>query len=165
MNLNTILLSEFEDEMNTTKKFIESISENLFDYQPHEKSQTLGGLVNHFIPIVSWIPLITQKEELDWSQVTPPTSLKSKADMLKQFEVNVDIGIEALEATNNEQLLESWTMRYADTIMFTGQKETGIRRYVFNHMVHHRAQLGLYLRLNDVKVPGSYVKSADDSLY
>ena len=165
MMLNLILLEEFKDEMKTTRKFLESISEDLFEFSPHEKSKTFGQLVNHLLPISSWIPAITENSELDWSKTTSPVELHSKADILNQFEINVAIGERALEATNNDQLSESWKMRNGDTIFFSGKKKTAIRRYVFNHTVHHRAQLGVYLRLNNVAVPASYVSSADEKLY
>ncbi len=165
MQLNTILLKEFKDEMNTTRKFLSSISEDLFEFTPHEKSKKYGELINHMLPIASWIPAITQNAELDWSKVTPPGDLNSKAAILKQFEANVVIGTQALKATNNDQLSEYWTMRNGDTILFSGTKLTAIRRYVFNHTIHHRAQLGVYLRLNNISVPASYVASADDKLF
>ena len=165
MKLNFILLNEFKDEMNTTRKFLESISEDLFEFTPHDKSKTFGQLVNHIVPISSWIPAITENTELDWSKATPPIFLKSKEDVLNQFEVNIAIGEKALEATNNDQLMESWEMKNADTILFSGSKGTAIRRYVLNHTIHHRAQLGVYLRLQDVSVPASYVSSADEKLY
>ena len=165
MKLNLILLEEFNDEMDTTRKFLKSISEDLFEFTPHEKSKNFGQLINHMLPISSWIPAITENPELDWSKATPPVVLKSKADILKQFEANIVIGKKALEATNNNQLAEPWTMRNGDTILFSGKKETAIRRYVLNHTIHHRAQLGVYLRLNNVNVPASYVSSADEKLY
>lgn len=165
MKINTILLTEFKNEMKTTRNFFEAISEDLFEFTPHEKSQKLGELVNHMVPISSWIGVITQNAELDWSKVTPPTVLTSKAAILKQFDANVAIGIKALEDTNNDQLIESWTMKNADKIFFSGEKLTAIRRYVLNHIVHHRAQLGLYLRLNNINVPASYVASADEVLF
>ena len=165
MKLNEILLNEFKDEMNTTRKFLESISEEVFEFTPHEKSKNLGELVNHMLPISSWIPAITENSELDWSKATPPAVLNSKRAILEQFEKNIAIGAKALETTSNEQLLEDWTMRYGDTNMFSGKKETAVRRYVLNHTVHHRAQLGVYLRLNNTKVPASYVNSADDQLF
>lgn len=165
MKLNEILLNEFKDEMNTTRKFLEAVSEDIFQYTPHKKSKKLDELINHMLPISSWIAAITKNTELDWSKATPPTALKSRAAILKQFEVYVKIGVEALETTNNDELAESWTMRNAETIMFTGKKETAIRRYVINHTIHHRAQLGIYLRLNNVNVPGSYVASADEKLF
>ena len=151
MQLNLILLNEFKDEMNTTRKFLESISEDLFEFSPHEKSKTFGQLVNHMVPISSWIPAVTENSELDWSKATPPDALNAKEDILKQFEINVSIGVKALEETNNDQLSESWKMRNGDVILFSGSKETAIRRYVLNHTIHHRAQLGVYLRLNHVK--------------
>lgn len=151
--------------MATTKRFLESISEDLFEYSIHDKSKNFGALVNHMLPIASWIPAITQNSELDWSKATPPAVQTSKAEILKQFEANIAIGKKALEATTNDQLMETWTMRNGDTIMFSGTKQTAIRRYVFNHTIHHRAQLGVYLRLNDIKVPASYVSSADEKLF
>ena len=127
MMLNLIFLEEFKDEMKTTRKFLESISEDLFEFSPHEKSKTFGQLVNHLLPISSWIPAITENSELDWSKTTPPVALQSKADILNQFEINVTIGEKALEATNNDQLSESWTMRNGDTVFFSGEKKTAIR--------------------------------------
>ena len=165
MKLNIILLEEFKDEMNTTRRFLESISEDLLEFTPHEKSKNFGQLVNHMLPISSWIPAITQHPELDWSKASSPVVLKSKAAILEQFEANIAIGKKALEATNNDQLTEAWIMRNADTIIFSGTKETAIRRYVLNHTIHHRAQLGIYLRLNNINVPASYVSSADEKLF
>ena len=165
MNLNTILLEEFEDEVKTTRRFLESLSEDLFEFTPHEKSKTFGQLVNHMLPIYSWIAAIVQNPELDWSQVTPPALLNTKVAMIEQFDNSVTIGRSALESSTNDVLNQSWTMRNGDTIMFSGTKRTAIRRYVFNHTVHHRAQLGVYLRLNNMKVPASYVSSADEKLF
>ena len=165
MKLNEIFLNEYRDEMAITVKFLEATSEELFEFKPHEKARNLIDLLNHMLPIPSWIGAIIPNPELDWSKATPPTVLNSKAAIIEQFKANVTIGEKALETTNNEQLLENWTMRSGDTIMFTGRKETAIRRYVINHIIHHRAQVGLYIRINDNKVPGSYVKSADEMLF
>ena len=165
MKINEILLNEFKDEMNTTRNFFEAISEDLFEFTTHDKSKKLAELVNHMVPISSWVAVITQNPELDWSKVTPPTVLKSKSAILAQFDKNVVIGEEALKATNNEQLEENWTMKNAETIFFSGKKITAIRRYVLNHTIHHRAQLGVYLRLNNINVPASYVASADATLF
>lgn len=165
MKLNLILLEEYRDEMKTTRKFLETISEDLFEFSPHEKSKTFGQLINHMLPISSWIPSITENSELDWSKATPPVTLQSKTNILEQFDINVAIGEKALEATNNDQLSESWEMRNGETVFFSGKKKTAIRRYILNHTVHHRAQLGVYLRLNNVAVPASYVSSADEKLY
>lgn len=165
MEFKNIILKEFTDEMNTTRKFLENISLDLFDYKPHEKSKTYGQLVNHMIPISSWIPAITNNLELDWSKITPPAVLTSKSEILRQFEKNIVIGEKALKETNNDQLLDFWVMRNGETIMFSGTKETAIRRYVMNHTIHHRAQLGVYFRLNEKAVPASYVSSADEKLF
>lgn len=167
MKINEILLNEFKDEMKTTRKFYESISEDLLDFRVHKKSQSIVELINHTLPIPSWVGVIAQNPELDWAKVTPPPVLTSKEEILKQFDTNVALGIKAFEETNNDQLLEAWTMKNskADKVFFTGNKLTAIRRYVLSHTVHHRAQLGVFLRINDVNVPGSYVDSADESLF
>ena len=165
MNLNTILLEEFDDEVKTTRRFIQSLSEDLLEYTPHEKSKTFGQLVNHMLPVYSWISVILENPELDWSQVTSPSPLHTKMAMIEQFDKSVAIGRSALESSTNDQLNDSWTMRNGDTIMYSGTKRTAIRRYVFNHTVHHRAQLGVYLRLKNIKVPASYVSSADEKLF
>lgn len=165
MKLNLILLNEYKDEMNTTRRFLEAIPEDLYAFTPHEKSKTFGQLINHVLPISSWVPVVTENAELDWSKATPPEVLNSKEDILRQFEANIAIGAKALEATNNDQLREPWKMRNGDTIMFSGSKETAIRRYILNHTIHHRAQLGVYLRLNNMHVPASYVSSADEKLF
>ena len=157
MNLNLILLEEFKDEMKTTKRFLEAISEDLFEFSPHKKSKNFGQLVNHMLPISSWIPAITENSELDWSKATPPAALQSKIDILKQFEINIAIGGKALKATNNVQLAESWKMRNGDTILFSGRKKTAPRRYVLNHIIHHRVQIGIYLHLINVNILASYV--------
>ncbi len=165
MELNNIYLEEFLDEMKTTRRFLEKISEDYFEFSIHDKSKKFGELVNHILPIASWIPVITTNSELDWSKTTPPVTQTTKADIIKQFDVNVAIGKKALEAATNDQLKETWTMRNGDTIFFSGTKQTAIRRYVLNHTIHHRAQLGIYLRLNNLSVPASYVSSVDEKLF
>lgn len=165
MKLNEIFLNEFKDEMAVTIKFLEATSEDLFEFQPHEKAKKLNDLLNHMLPIPSWIAAIAPNSELDWSKATPPEVLNTKEGIIKQFKANVAIGEKALKVTNNEQLLENWTMRNGDTVLFTGKKETAIRRYVLNHIIHHRAQLGMYIRLNNDKVPASYIRSADEMLF
>ena len=167
MKINEVFLEEFKDEMKTTRKFFEAISDDLFDYTPHEKSKKIGELVNHMILIPSWVGVITQNPELDWTNVPEPEILTSKEAILKQFDANVAAGAKAFEETNNDQLMESWIMKKSGDgiVFFSGKKITAVRRYVLNHTVHHRAQLGVYLRLNNLAVPGSYVASADDVLF
>ena len=167
MNVNEIFLAEFKEEMATTRKFFAAVSDDLFEFTPHEKSKKLGELINHMILIPSWVGVIAQNTELDWSKVPTPETLTSKEAILKQFDANVIIGAKAFEETNNDQLMENWTMKNSDAgkVFFSGKKITAVRRYVLNHTVHHRAQLGVYLRLNNLAVPGSYVASADDMLF
>lgn len=165
MELKEIILEEFKEEMETTRKFFELVFEEFYDYTPHEKSMNLLNIINHMVPISSWIPKITQQNELDWDKEIAPTSLKVKKDILERFDENVIIAKKALLQTNNAELLDDWTMRNKDVILFKGTKQKAIRRYVLNHIIHHRAQLGVYLRVTNDIVPGCYVKSADEILF
>ena len=93
MKLNLILLNEYKDEMNTTRRFLEAIPEDLYAFTPHEKSKTFGQLINHVLPISSWVPVVTENAELDWSKATPPEVLNSKEDILRQFEANIALSL------------------------------------------------------------------------
>ena len=124
MNVNEIFLAEFKEEMATTRKFFAAVSDDLFEFTPHEKSKKLGELINHMILIPSWVGVIAQNTELDWSKVPTPEALTSKEAILKQFDANVIIGAKAFEETNNDQLMENWTMKNSEAgkVFFSGKK-------------------------------------------
>lgn len=164
MELNKIILSEFQHEMNKTKRFFEVISEDEFDFKPHEKSKSLGDLVKHIVPIPSWVNIITEKQLLDWSTELPSKKLTSKVDIIETFNKNIELGTQALSKVSNQELAKIWTMKNGSKIYFSGSKQAALRNLIINHVIHHRAQLGVYLRLNNIMVPASYIASADDSL-
>ena len=114
MKINEIYLAKFKEEMATTRKFLVSISDDIFEFTPHEKSKTVGELINHIVPIPSWVGVISQNPELDWSKVPTPKVLTSKDAILKQFDANVTAGAKAFEATNTNQLMEHWIMKNSD---------------------------------------------------
>ncbi len=165
MELNQVLVAEFVDEMAVTGNFLNAIPEALYEFTPHEKSKNIIDFLNHIVPISSWVAVIATTSVLDWSTAQAPEKLLTKQDVLKQFKENVAIGKKALESIDNKELLENWTMQHGETIFFSGKKQVAIRRYVLNHTIHHRAQLGMYLRLNNLPVPASYVASADAQLF
>jgi len=164
MELNKIITADFEHEMNTTRRFFEAISEDVLDFQPHEKSMNFKTLVNHLLPIASWVPAITGASELNWATYTKPEASTNKKNIIATFDANVAKAKEALNTLTDKDLTEPWTMRNGDKIFFTIPKHAALRNLIINHTIHHRAQLGVYLRLNNLKVPASYVSSADENL-
>ena len=165
MGLNKIIAADFENEMNTTRRFFDTISEDVFEFQPHEKSMKFGELINHLLPVPSWVPGIVRASELDWSKAPAVEPLTDKAAIMDRFDTGVAAAKEALSTITDEELNELWTMKNAEKVFFTVPKHVAIRNLIINHTIHHRAQFGVYLRLNNMKVPASYVSSADESLF
>lgn len=163
MKLNEILLPEFEHEMNITRKVLNELSDNIFSYQPHEKSWTTQSLANHIAEIPSWVNGTLDFEELDFATSDyKPHNYGTKKEVIDLFEKNVDKAKQSLMNTNNEKMLGDWTLRNGEKIFFTMPRAAVLRSMVMNHMIHHRAQLGIYLRMNNATVPASYGDSADE---
>ncbi|WP_394748837.1 DinB family protein [Spongiimicrobium salis] len=164
MTLKESIRVDFQNEMNTTKRFFESMNDDKFSYRPHEKSMEFGTLVNHLVQIPSWVPAITGMEGFDFATQAPPKKLTTKAEVITTFEANVANALHAIDALAVENLEDSWTLKNGETVYIEAPKYAALRNLIISHTVHHRAQLGVYLRLNDQKVPASYVASADESL-
>ena len=164
MNLNEALLPEFEHEMNTTKNLLNALSDDIFNYQPHEKSMTTQQLVNHIAEIPKWVNGTLDQEEIDFATTNfAPSNLSSKQEVIALFEKNVEAAKQSLQNTNNETMMGDWTLRNGEQIYFTKPRANVLRTMVMNHIIHHRAQLGVYLRMNNISLPASYGRSADDS--
>ncbi len=165
MILKDIILQEFKDEMDTTIRVFEAVTDNIFDFTPHEKSKTVAELANHMTEIPSWVAGILGGSELDWMQYTPPVKITNAKDLVATYKNNVSIAIKAFSTISNEDLNAQWTMKKGDFTFFTLPKYAVLRKLIINHTIHHRAQMGLYLRLNNLSVPASYVSSADENLF
>ena len=161
------LLADFDHEMGTTRKLLERLPEDKLAWKPHEKSMTLGGLATHLSNIPSWTKNTFEADELD---LAPPEGsgpprmeqVKSTAEALSAFDKNVIAARAALENAADERWQGQWTLRLGDKKIFTLPRTAVMRGFVMNHMIHHRAQLGVYLRLLDVPVPSIYGPSADE---
>ncbi len=163
MNLNEALLPEFEQEMNTTKNMLNALSDDFFSYQPHEKSMSARQLANHIAEIPTWVNGTLEQEEIDFATAgLTPSDLGSKQEVLDFFEKNVEAARQSLQNTNNETMMGNWSLKNGDQTYFTMPRAAVLRTMVMSHIVHHRAQLGVYLRMNDSSVPASYGRSADD---
>ncbi len=162
MSLLLFFKSQLQKESLTTKKMLERIPDDKYEWQPHSKSMKLGALALHVAELPTWIGMVLNTSELDFAantwQQTPITTSK---ELVKFFEKNLGEGLSQLSNGKESELQELWTMRNGEEIYLKEKKED-ILRITLSQLIHHRAQLGVYLRLLDIPIPGSYGPSADD---
>ena len=165
--MTDFLLPEYDREMATTRRFLERIPDDRLKWKPHNKSWTLGQLGTHLSNLPNWMGDTIRKSELDIAPVgQPPFVEKEKAsrqEMLDFFDKAVAHGREALASVTDEALNQPWTLLSGGKTVVTMPRYTVLRSFVMNHVVHHRAHLGVYLRLCDVPVPAAYGPSLDES--
>ena len=165
MNLNQSILMEFDLEMKTTLRFLNELSDDFFDFQPHEKSMTTQKLANHIAEIPTWVNATLDMPELDFAEVGHiPSNIDNTEELIAFFNKNVYKARKSIGNVNNEHLRENWTLRDGKKIFFTMPRIAVLRIMVMSHIIHHRAQLGMYLRLNNAKVPATYGDSADEKM-
>jgi len=167
MAMRDAFLAEFDHEMANTRRTLERVPQDKFDWRPHEKSYTMQALASHLANVPAWTALTLNQDSLD---VAPPdgTSFmtpqaQSTAELLKFFDDNVADARKAIAAASDEQFQQPWTLLAGGEAQFTMPKAAIVRSFIFNHSIHHRAQLTVYLRLNEVPVPALYGPSADES--
>ncbi|MBO9692485.1 DinB family protein [Chryseobacterium sp.] len=159
------LKSELEGEFQTTKKFIERFPEGKNDYAPHEKSMKMMPLATHLVEVFEWPNTILKTSELDFAKGDyKPTVLSTKADLMKKLEEDYQSAKTALESSTEEDLNPSWTIKN-DGHELASWSKYGAIRHALNQITHHRAQLGVYYRLNNIPLPGSYGPSADQQSF
>ncbi|AHM63402.1 hypothetical protein D770_25795 [Flammeovirgaceae bacterium 311] len=157
-----IFAGELEQEAVTTRKMLERIPDDKFGWKPHEKSMTIKTLATHIAELPTWIGMTLNTDELDFSSNPyTPADVNTTAELLEYFEKCLADGRVQIALGRDEQLSEPWTLRNGDTIYITSPK-LEVLRMTFNQIVHHRAQLGVYLRLLNIPIPGSYGPSADE---
>src|ERR1051326_27115 len=169
MSFSAMMLPEFDHEMANTRKTLERVPDDKFAWKPHEKSTSLGGLAPHLGNIPSWTKNTFEHSELD---LAPPDGqtfrldeAKSRSELLAAFDKNVADARAALQSAGDEKWLEPWSLLHGGNPIFTMPRAAVMRSFVMNHLIHHRAQLGVYLRLLDVPVPSIYGPSADESSF
>jgi uncharacterized damage-inducible protein DinB len=163
MAIRDMLLPEFDQEMANTRKMLERIPDDRFDYQPHPKSWKIDHLAGHVADIPMWATHTMQVEVLAMEPGQyKPFEPKTRKELLDQFDKHVSEAHAALASASDEQLTKMWTMKWAGKTVMTMPRTSVIRTMVMNHLIHHRAQIGVYLRLMNVAVPGMYGPSADE---
>jgi uncharacterized damage-inducible protein DinB len=162
MKILELLLTEFEQEAQITKKMLALVPMDKWDWAPHEKSMKMGALSTHIAELPSWVTLGLDTEELDFATAPyEPAIIKSNSDLLALLEKSYQSGKDSLIKAKEEDLTGRWILRTAETI-HADMSKYEIIRHSFSQTTHHRAQLGVYLRLLNIPLPGSYGPSADD---
>ncbi len=162
MSMIDVFAKELEKEAITTRKMLERIPTDKFGWQPHKKSMTIKRLATHVAELPTWIGMTLTTDELDFANNPyQPEDINSTEELLAYFEKCLADGRAHLSRGRDEQLSEPWTLRDGETIYDVSPK-LDVLRMTYNQIVHHRAQLGVYLRLLDIPIPGSYGPSADE---
>ncbi len=162
MSFIAMFLKELEKESQTTRKMLSRIPDDRFDWQPHHKSMTVKRLAIHIAELPTWVTLALTTDELDFiSAPYKPPTINNTVELMELFEKSLIDGRTHLVESNENKLNELWTMRSGAYIISTDSRAEVIRM-AFNQIVHHRAQMGVYLRLLDIPIPGSYGPSADE---
>jgi uncharacterized damage-inducible protein DinB len=165
MAITDTLLPEFDHEMATTRRVLDRVPEARFGWKPHEKSMTLGELSGHLANIPFWCSATLNAGSLDLASLgdeARPKPPASRAVLLAEFDKKVAAARERLAGTTDPELLAPWTLTQGDHEIFTMPRLTAIRSFVMNHSIHHRGQLTVYLRLNDIPLPPIYGPTADE---
>lgn len=156
------LLPEFDHEMATTRKLLERVPEDRLSWKPHDKSFSLGQLAQHVANIPTWGHMTLERPDIDLEAFPPPAPMGSRAAILEFFEKNRADARRSLIGRTDAELMAPWSLKKGDHTMFTMPKATVWRTFVMNHLVHHRGQLSVYLRQQDVPLPSMYGPSADE---
>jgi uncharacterized damage-inducible protein DinB len=165
MTIAELLLPELEQEMATTRRVLERVPDDKLAWKPHDRSSSMGELASHIVNMIKWTEATMNQTEFDMGSVTPEEmnqTAKSRAELLAWFDAHAATAKQAV-AKSDADYFVPWTLRKGDTVFFTMPRYTCMRIFCLNHIVHHRAQLSVYLRLNSIPVPAMYGPSADES--
>jgi uncharacterized damage-inducible protein DinB len=161
-NFSQAMLPEFDHEMANTRISLERVPEDKLSFKPHAKSMSLGALATHLSVINHWAEAIVGQDTFDVSTAPPTVELTSRADILAAFDKNTATARKVIAESMDAHLLKPWTLMAGSHTVLTMPRVAVLRSFILNHTIHHRAQLGVYLRLNDVSVPSIYGPSADE---
>jgi uncharacterized damage-inducible protein DinB len=168
MSLGQAMLPEYDQEVQTTRRLLERVPTEKFDWKPHEKSFSFMELVNHLARLPGWGAETVGTEALDLApeggEYKPPPPAESTEGVLELFDKTTTAFREALAGVGDEELMQPWSLLSGGEELFTLPRIAVLRGMILNHIVHHRGQLSVYLRLNDIPVPAIYGPSADEGM-
>jgi uncharacterized damage-inducible protein DinB len=162
MAMKDALLAEYDHEMGTTRRLLERIPDDRLAWKPHEKSRAFGGLATHLANLPTWGSTILNGPSFDLAAAPPDrTALSSRAEILALFDATTK-ETRALMDRSDADYTAPWSLKRGDHEMFTLPRIAAFRSFVVNHTIHHRGQLSVYLRLNEIPVPPIYGPTADE---
>ena len=163
MTVRELLIEDFDIEMDSTRKMLESVPEAIPDYKPHPRSMPFSQLAGHIASLPAQAVRVIELDHFEVDMATIVRFLpKTRSELLERFEQNVSDARKALHNVSDEALWQTWTLKISGREIFALPRIKVLRKQILSHIIHHRAQLGVYLRLLEVKIPGSYGPSADD---
>jgi uncharacterized damage-inducible protein DinB len=168
MTIGQSMLTEFDEEMKNTRKVLERVPDEKWNWKPHEKSGTMGWLAGHVGTVPEWITMTINTRELDYAPVDGPSyqppKIENRAQLLAAFDKGSAEARAALANVSDEEIVKGWKLLAGGQEIFTLPRVACIRSMCMNHLIHHRAQLTIYFRLVGVPVPGLYGPSADEGM-
>ncbi len=166
MPISELLLPEFDQEMASTRKVLDRCPDDKFGWKPHEKSFAMGSLGTHIASMTGWLADTMTKDTYDIAPVGQEpykeAPAKTRAELLSRFDEGVAAARKTMEGVSDEHWMKTWSLLSGGQALFTMPRYTAVRSFILNHIIHHRAQLSVYLRLNDIPVPAIYGPSADE---
>jgi len=161
--LNQAFIAELKHEAKSTERILERVPEGKFDWKPHEKSMTLGRLASHVAELPAFLNSILNMDEFDFAKGHYKASHpKTPEELIEVFHQKLDEVIQTLQDTSDEKMQASFTLRSGDHVIASLPRMVAVRSMALNHIIHHRGQIAVYLRLLDIPVPGMYGPSADE---
>jgi len=164
MSIQQALLVELTREQDNTLRMIKAVPNGQFDFKPHEKSMTLGQLANHIVELHNWVRLALTKDVFDFHTDYQPLVKVNSEGLADELALGFEANKTIIESLKEETYFSNWTLKAGDHIIAEMPKAAAFRFIVMNHLIHHRGQLSVYLRLLDVPIPGVYGPSADDKM-
>lgn len=160
------ILAEFDYEAATTRRLLERVPEDKWDWKPHEKSFTLKQLTQHMAEMPGWMTAVAGQDDLDLGGEQPPRAeIRTRDELLALYDQNVAAFREAAPQATDDSMRKPWRLRNGEKVFFEVPRAGAIRTFILNHFIHHRGQLSVYLRLLDVAIPSIYGPSADDNVF
>lgn len=162
MSIQKSLLIELEREKNNTLRILNNLDDSKFDYKPHAKSMSLGELANHIVELHNWVALALERDSLDFHTDYIPLKSTSVEELKVVLEEGYLKNKNLIETLDENDYLNIWTLKAGEHVIVSLPKTGALRFIINNHLIHHRGQLTVYMRLLDIPVPGIYGPSADD---
>lgn len=162
MSIQKALLIELEREKDNTLRILNALPNEQFGWKPHEKSMSLGELANHIVELHNWVAFVFNQETFDFKTDYVPSTLATKEELIAVLEQGFETNKKVIDNLDEANYFSTWTLKAGDHVIAALPKAGAIRFIVTNHLVHHRGQLSVYLRLLNVPVPGIYGPSADE---